>query len=152
MMNGIIVKNTHSFLAATLRKQYDKTINKYDEFSTFLWNTLENEIKLNGGSLSTPCLTLYYSGLYLDQDNKIIDQEIVEPLTHELLVNKNSDVLIREIPSERVSSIIHTGGLDNIGITGDKLISWTKKNDYTISGPIREIYHIDPKKPDNVIR
>lgn len=150
MMNGITVKTTRAFLAATQRKQYDKNTKKYDEFSTNLWDNLENEIKKNGGSLSTPCLTLYYSGLYLDQDNKIVDQEIVEPLTHELAVDKNSDVLIREIPAEEVASIIHTEGFNNIGVTGNKLITWVKENGYVVSGPLREIYHIDQKNPDDV--
>ncbi|KRL00930.1 MerR family transcriptional regulator [Liquorilactobacillus capillatus] len=150
MMNGITVKTTRAFLAATLRKKYDKNTKRYDEFSMDLWNSLENEIQKNGGSLSTPCLTLYYSGLYLEQNNKIVDQEIVEPLTHELVVDKNSEVLIREIPSEKVASIIHTEGFENIDVVGNKLIAWVKENGYVVSGPIREIYHIDQKNPDDV--
>lgn len=150
MMNGITVKTTRAFLAATLRDQYDKGTKKYDEFSTNLWDKLENEIKKNGGLLSTPCLTLYYSGLYLNQDNKIVDQEIVEPLTHGLVVGEKSDVVIREIPSEEVASIIHTGGFNDIGVTGNKLIAWVKENGYEISRPIREIYHIDQKNPGDL--
>lgn len=150
-MNGITIKTTRPFLAATLRKTYQKSSKTYDEFSENIWATLENEIKNSGGILSTPCLTMYYSGLYLSQDAEYVDQEIVEPITSNLIIEKSSSVKIREIPAEKVASIIHNEGLENIGDSGNQLLKWVTENNYHISGPMREIYHMDPNDSEKIL-
>lgn len=150
-MNGITIKNTRPFLAATLRKTYQKISNTYDEFSENIWVTLENEIKNSGGILSSPCLTMYYSGLYLSRDAEYVDQEIVEPITSALNIAKSSSVKVREIPAEKVASIIHNDGLENIGDSGNQLLKWVTENNYHISGPMREIYHTDPNNSEKLL-
>ncbi|QBR48445.1 MULTISPECIES: GyrI-like domain-containing protein [Leuconostoc] len=45
---------------------------------------------------------------------------------------------------EEVASIIHNDGLENIGDSGNQLLKWVTKNNYHISGPMREIYPTDP--------
>ena len=143
-MNGITIKHTRPFLAATLRTKYQKSSKTYDQFSENIWATLEDGIKNSGGILSSPCLTMYYSGLFLRQDDEYVDQEIVEPITSELKIDKASGISVREIPAEKVASIINNDGLENIGESGNELLKWVTENNYQISGAMREIYHMNP--------
>lgn len=150
-MNGITIKHTRPFLAATLRTKYLKSSKTYDQFSDNIWATLEDGIKNSGGILSTPCLTMYYSGLFLRQDDEYVDQEIVEPITSELKIDKASGISVREIPAVKVASIINNNGLENIGESGNKLFKWVTENNYHISGPMREIYHTDPNDSEKLL-
>lgn len=72
---------------------------------------------------SVPCLTMYYSGLFIDTDSRQIDMEVIEPITN--VIPESNDVKVYELPLvENMASIVHTGSLSAIGKTSNTMHKW----------------------------
>jgi effector-binding domain-containing protein len=55
------------------------------------------------------------------------------------------DITVYELPGGKMARIIHMGPYPESVDTYNELFAWFKKNNYTLSGPIREVYINDPK-------
>lgn len=142
-MNEIIVKHIEPIQALSLRRSYRKNnpTQSFDDFSEEIWQDLEKTIEKHQATLTTPCMTCYYEGLFLDQENQQIDLEIVEPLNKPLSITASEEARVITLPAQKVVSAIHNGDLTGIGEVFDNMMLWIEKNKYTVEGPVREIYH-----------
>lgn len=142
-MNEIIIKTIEPLTVVSLRKTYkkDDPTQSFDDFCEGIWQTLEKVIEKHNISLTTPCMTRYFEGLFINQNSPTIDLEIIEPLTKPLQLAETGDVQIQTLATQKVASAIHHGPLTEIGGLFEKMDHWLAKNNYEVKGPIREIYH-----------
>ncbi|WP_164669780.1 MerR family transcriptional regulator [Virgibacillus doumboii] len=140
-MSEITIKQVEPILVAAVRKSISKAASKsFDEFCEDLWGTVNNHIDNMNCKRTVPCMTRYYSGLFVDTDSDTIDMEVIEPITK--AIPESDNVKVYELPLvENMASIVHTGPFSAIGETSITMHKWLADNGYSISGPIREIYH-----------
>ncbi|MBL1226227.1 MerR family transcriptional regulator [Enterococcus sp. BWR-S5] len=142
-MNEIIIKQVEAINTVSLRRSYRKNdLNQsFDEFCEQAWQELEQTIRSYNISLTTPCMTRYFEGLFINQDSPTIDLEIIEPILKPLQPAASASVQLQTLPAQKVVSAIHRGSLSEIEPVFNKMMLWLNKNKYTINGPVREIYH-----------
>lgn len=111
-------------LVVSVRKSIQKADNKsFDNFCENLWSTVNKHIRKMNTKRSVPCLTMYYSGLFIDTDSRQIDMEVIEPITN--VIPESNDVKVYELPLvENMASIVHTGSLFTIGETSNTMHKW----------------------------
>ncbi|CAG9621251.1 MerR family transcriptional regulator [Sutcliffiella rhizosphaerae] len=139
LMNEITLKQVEPMLVASIRKTQNPVEQTFDQFCEELWMKMHAHLDVVCAKCSIPCMSIYHSGLYVNMAESI-DMEVVEPLYRE--VPASTEVAIHELPRvEKMASIVHKGPFSRIGETFASLEKWITENRYTISGPVREIYH-----------
>lgn len=66
------------------------------------------------------------------------DIEVCVPI--EKYAESEGDFKVYELPGCQMAKITHRGPYGNCGSTYKELFTWIKENDYTICGPVREVY------------
>ena len=54
------------------------------------------------------------------------------------------EIFNRKLPGGTMASIVHIGPYETLKGTYDTLFAWLKKNDHSLTGPVREVYLSDP--------
>lgn len=98
----------------------------------------EREVLIAG-----PCFGVYY-----DDPEKVpadsLRWEICVPVEAEL--EGDERVGIKDIPETEVAYLIHKGSYETVGSDWKKLYGWIFRNNYTPTGPGREVYLNNPKE------
>ncbi|WP_086348110.1 MerR family transcriptional regulator [Candidatus Enterococcus clewellii] len=143
LMNEIIIKQIEPIHGVSIRRSYKKNDpnQTFDAFCEEIWQELEEKIQKYNISLTTPCMTRYFEGLFFDPSSSLIDLEIIEPVIKPIPLKHSEPLQMITLPGQTVVSAIHHGSLSEIGDTFDKMMVWLKTNHYEVNGPIREIYH-----------
>ena len=89
-----------------------------------------------------PILTIYHDHEYKEED---ADIEVAVPVTGRVTVT-DPDIEVRNIPAQRVVSLIHKGPYETIGQAWAKLNEYMVKNGLKYSGPVMDLYLNDPNK------
>lgn len=135
-MNEISIKKVEPILVASLRRCFIKNDTKtYDEFCEECWVDVNAHITKMSGKVTIPCMTLYH-----EDNNYKQDMEVIEPITKS--IPSSDTVNIYELPmTEKMACIVHNGPFSTIGETYKAMSNWISENNYTVCGPIRELYH-----------
>lgn len=137
MMKGISIKKVEPILVASIREEFKEK--SFDTFCERLWNEVNEFIDCSEAKRTIPCMTIYHSGLYVHTDS-VIDLEVAEPITK--VIPASSTVKVHELPAvEKMACVVHKGPFSTIGETSRALFEWISENRYSVSGPVREIYH-----------
>lgn len=137
-MKEIVIKRVEPILAASIRKSFPSS--KFDEELEMMWSSVNEYIDSNGGKRTIPCMMLYHIGWEEMDETKILEVEVVEPITK--LFSGNVLVSVYELPAvEKMVCIVHKGPFSTIYKTNEVLFDWISKNGYEKNGPMREIYH-----------
>ena len=156
LMNEITVKKTEAVLTASLRRKFHKDL--FDEELENMWTKVNDSIEKHKIKRSIPCLMIYHRGWWNftddeKEEDKYLDVETAEPVFKTF--ESGDDVQVYELPAEeKMACVVHHGSFETIGSTFEALFKWIRKNDYTIKGPLREIYHKGDwaaDKPDDYI-
>lgn len=114
---------------------YSKISPVIEELFTWLG---EREVKIAG-----PCFGVYY-----DDPEKVpadsLRWEICVPVEAEL--EGDERVGIKDILETEVAYLIHKGSYETVGSDWKKLYGWIFRNNYTPTGPGREVYLNNPKE------
>lgn len=106
-----------------------------------MWETVDKFIKANKVQQTIPCMALYHNGTWDWDATKKWDVEVAEPITKK--VDGTDEVNVKVLPlTEKMACIVHHGSLSSIGETYRAIANWIKQNNYSIVGPVREIYHV----------
>ena len=138
IMNEITIKRVESIMIVSTRKEIKK-----GDFSTEskMWESVDRFIKANKVQQTIPCMALYHNGTWDWDATDNWDVEVAEPIAK--TVEGNDVINVRELPmTEKMACIVHRGSLSSIGDTYKAIVSWIEQNNYSINGPVREIYHV----------
>ena len=137
-MNEVTIKNVEPILVASTRN----VISKGDfQTESQMWSDVNEFIKKNKLPLTIPCMSLYHNSTWDWNATKNWDVEVAEPITKS--VQGNERINVYELPqTEKMACIVHRGPLSTIGETYKAISQWIEQNNYTIDGPVREIYHV----------
>ena len=138
IMNEITIKRVESIMVVSTRREIGK--GAFQEESK-MWETVDKFIKANKVQQTIPCMALYHNGTWDWDATKKWDVEVAEPITKK--VDGTDEVNVKELPlTEKMACIVHHGSLSSIGETYSAIANWIKQNNYSIVGPVREIYHV----------
>jgi len=136
-MNEISIKRVEEILVASIRKSFPK--NEIDEQFEALWTNVNDYINKMNVKRSIPCMMLYHNNTWTFEKPEL-DVEVVEPITKEL--SESEQVSVYKMPAvEKMACIVQKGPFDTMWKSYHAISEWITKNNYTINGPIREIYH-----------
>jgi len=137
IMNEITIKRVEPILIAATRKK----INKGDfEETGKMWSAVNIFIDKAEIRRTIPCMILFYNSTWNFEISESWDIEIAEPVTK--CVVSNDTVKVYELPAvDKMACVVHHGSFNTIGETYKAISQWIEKNNYKISGPVREIYH-----------
>ena len=137
IMNEITIKRVEPILIAATRKK----INKGDfEETGKMWSAVNSFIDKAEIRRTIPCMILFYNSTWNFEISESWDIEIAEPVTK--CVVSNDTVKVYELPAvDKMACVVHHGSFNTIGETYKAISQWIEKNNYKISGPVREIYH-----------
>ena len=138
IMNEITIKRVEPILVVSARNVIGK-----GEFQaeSKMWADVNTFITKNKLQQSIPCMALYHNGTWNWDATETWDVEVAEPITKTIAGNEK--ISVRELPlTERMACIVHNGPLSSIGESYKAIAQWIKQNNYVISGPVREIYHV----------
>ncbi|MEM7128175.1 MAG: MerR family transcriptional regulator [Chloroflexota bacterium] len=76
---------------------------------------------------------------YTPMDAEEEDVEAAFPI--ETSITGTDRIKVHELPKEEVASVIFKGNMNNFMQGYDAILQWIEANDYTVSGPFREVYH-----------
>ena len=136
-MNEITIKRVETILIASTRKN----INKGDfEETGNMWSIVNRFIDKAETKRTIPCMILFYNSTWNWEMVESWDIEVAEPVTK--CVANNDTVKVYELPAvDKMACIVHQGSFNTIGETYKAINQWIEKNNYKVSGPVREIYH-----------
>jgi len=79
------------------------------------------------------------------------DVEVAVPVVGK--VRSEEEVQSYTLPGGTMARIVHKGPYENSELSYQKLITWIAEKGLQVKGPIREIYHNDPRevKPEDII-
>ena len=138
IMNEITIKRVEPIMVVSTRREIGK--GAFQEESK-MWETVDKFIKANKVQQTIPCMALYHNGTWDWDATKKWDVEVAEPITKK--VDGTDEVNVKELPlTEKMACIVHHGSLSSIGETYRAIANWIKQNNYSIVGPVREIYHV----------
>jgi effector-binding domain-containing protein len=89
-----------------------------------------------------PIMTIYHDQEYKEED---ADIEVAVPVSGRVMVTDPS-IEIRNLPAQRVVSLIHKGPYETIGEAYAKLNEHITKNGRDYTGPMMDLYLNDPNK------
>lgn len=137
IMNEVTIKRVEPILVVSTRKN----INKDDfEETGKMWTSINSFIDKSEIKRMIPCMTLFYNSTWNWEMTKCWDIEVAEPITK--FISGNDTVKVYELPAvDKMACIVHNGSFSEIGKTYKVISQWIEKNNYKISGPVREIYH-----------
>ena len=137
IMNEIAIKRVEPILIASTRKN----INKGDfEVTGNMWSVVNSFIDKAEVKRTNPCMILFYNSTWNFEISESWDIEVAEPVTK--WVANNDTVKVYELPAvDKMACVVHHGSFNTIGETYKAINQWIEKNNYKISGPVREIYH-----------
>ena len=137
-MNEITIKKIEPIMVVSTKKVIEKG---GFEAETKMWETVNNFIKANKVQQTIPCMALYHNGTWDWDATENWDVEVAEPITKAVV--GNDIVSVKELPMiEKMACIVHNGSLSTIGESYKAIASWIEQNNYSINGPVREIYHV----------
>ena len=151
LMNEITVKKTEAVLAASLRRSFHKDF--FDEELDKMWANVNDSIEKHKIKRSVPCLMIYHRGWWdfaddEKEESKLLDVETAEPVLK--VFDSDDDVQVYRLPAEeKMACVIHQGSFETIGDTFETFFKWIRENNYTVNGPLREIYHKGDWATDN---
>ena len=137
-MNEITIKRVEPILVASERKVIGK-----GEFQaeSKMWADVNAFIQKSKLQQTIPCMALYHNGTWDWDATENWDVEVAEPVTK--AVEGDGTVNVRELPlTERMACIVHNGPLSTIGESYKAIAQWMEQNNYSVIGPVREIYHM----------
>lgn len=138
IMNEITIKRIEPIMVVSTRREIGK--GAFQEESK-MWETVDKFIKANKVQQTIPCMALYHNGTWDWDATKKWDIEVAEPITKK--VDGTDEVNVKVLPlTEKMACIVHHGSLSSIGETYRAIANWIKQNNYSIVGPVREIYHV----------
>jgi effector-binding domain-containing protein len=137
IMNEITIKRVEPILIASTRKN----INKGDfEETGKMWSAVNSFIDKAEIKRTIPCMILFYNSTWNWEMVESWDIEVAEPVTK--CVANNEIVKVYELPAvDKMACVVHHGSFNTVGETYKAISQWIEKNNYKISGPVREIYH-----------
>lgn len=144
LMNEITIKKVEPILGAAIKRTFSKNgPESYDSFCERIWSDVNSHIKKQRGRRIVPCMTLYHRDDDFEQE-----MEVVEPLAFPIPASE--EVRVYELPAlEKAACAVHIGPFSTIPETYGTMYRWVKENGYSLSGPIREIYHKGDWATDN---
>lgn len=86
--------------------------------------------------------------LYHDSGDKGVDVEMAVFLEGRVASQQHGSVTVKELPAERVASVIYKGSFDAFNVVGQIHVDigrWIEANGYRVSGASREIYLQPPE-------
>ena len=89
-----------------------------------------------------PLMTIYHDHEYKEEE---ADLEVAVPISGRVMVTE-PDIEVRNIPSQRVVSLIHKGPYETLGQAYAKLNDHITKNGLSYAGPMMDLYLNDPNK------
>lgn len=100
-----------------------------------LWGGLDAYLAQRNITPNGPCLAVYYDTEYRERD---VDVQVCEPVNG---IKPNGNVQVVDLPAvEKMATVLHHGGFQNIGETYSELLQWIGANGFRIVGPNREVY------------
>lgn len=137
IMNEITIKRVEPILIAATRKKINK--GDVDEAGN-MWLEVNSFIDKTEIKRTIPCMTLFYNSTWNWEMAESWDIEVAEPVTK--CVANNDTVKVYELPAvDKMACVVHQGSFNTIGETYKAISQWIEKNNYKVSGPVREIYH-----------
>lgn len=137
IMNEITIKRVEPILIASTRKN----INKGDfEETANMWSVVNSFIDKAETKRTIPCMILFHNSTWNWEMVESWDIEVAEPVTK--CVANNDTVKVYELPAvDKMACVVHQGSFNTIGETYKAISQWIEKNNYKVSGSVREIYH-----------
>lgn len=138
LMNEVVIKKVEPILTASVRK----VITKADfDAEMQMWAEVNSHISSCKVQAATPCMSLYYNETWDFDKTEYWDVAVAEALTKP--IPETGNVKVGELPYvEKMASVIHKGSLRNISEAYRKIEKWAEDNNYKVSEPVREIYHV----------
>lgn len=129
-MERIEVKDVESFRVAALRIKASRSEEEeyFEQLSRWL---KKRDVK------PRKKLAIFYDKVY-DFDRNVLTYEVCFEIKE--TVEKQEGVQIKELPQQRVATIIHHGSCEKIFSTYETLLEWIKNEGYVVKGPSREVY------------
>lgn len=92
-------------------------------------------VSQQGATSVEPSITLYY-----DNEMREQDVHVGACMPFEGSLNSGEQVKVTELPAvEMMASVIHHGSFSTLGQAYNAILKWIETNNYTISGPNREL-------------
>ncbi len=60
---------------------------------------------------------------------------------HDIVVKKTQPLRVAQARGTAAASVVHRGGMENIGAVYESLIGWIEDSGFTLAGYSRELYH-----------
>lgn len=141
MKFNVVVKELPSRYVASLRG-----ILPGNQQEGFLWNKLSEQIESQKIEYASPCfpVTIYYDEGYKEQD---VDVEIQMSVKGQYADTED----VRFITTEQmtVASVIINGSYEQLPEANEAVAKYISDNEYTMSGPMFYIYHVNPGMETN---
>lgn len=145
IMNEITIKRVEPILVVSTRNEIKKG---EIQSQSKMWADVNDFISKNKLQQTIPCMSLFHNGTWDWDATEKWDIEVAEPITK--AVDGDGIVNVRELPqTEKMACIVHNGSLSTICETYKAIAQWIEQNNYSICGPVREIYHVGEWKTSN---
>jgi len=101
----------------------------------FLFDEVGAYVGQHGATAIDPSITLYY-----DAEMREHDVNVRACMPFEGSLNDGEQVKVHELPAvETMASVIHHGSFSTLGQAYNAVLKWIEANNYSISGPNREL-------------
>jgi effector-binding domain-containing protein len=127
----VVVREVPSQLTAAIRQ----AVPDLGDPITQLFDEIETYIAAYGTRAFSSPLTIYHDLEYREEN---LDVEVVVPLSRSIPANER--ILIREMPGATMACVVYTGSYDKSTEVLHALLVWIQTHNYTIAGPMREVY------------
>ena len=111
-----------------------------------MWKDLYTEFLAQDVTFSTPPLGL---SIYHDEafEEGNIDIEIQSSIVGDY--QNTSDILFKTVPKTQVASVTFNGSFEQMPLIMEALGFWIEANDFTIAGPMINIFHVTASQDEN---
>lgn len=135
----IVLKQVEPLLIASVR-EIISSVNNLNQS----WEVLHSYMRQQGVSGVGPNLILWHDESTHDEG---VDAETAESLAS--AIPEAAQIKVRTLPGATMASTVHHGGYDTIAQAYTALYQWVADNQYSISGPTRQVhlqydYGMDP--------
>jgi DNA-binding transcriptional MerR regulator len=128
----VVVHAVEAHLAAAIRQRVDAD----SDAVTHLFEEVERFAARHRVRAASPPVMIYHDAEYRDGEQEI---EVMVPLT--AAAPGDGQVTVRMVGGHTAAAcVIHTGGYDQLEMAFAALLRWVEGNQYTIDGPLREVF------------
>jgi len=131
MEKRIEVKDVESFRVAALRVEASRS--EEEKYFKQLLGWLKQKGVKPGKKLA-----IFYEKVPEINSNSAITYEVCFEIEEK--VKTEEGIQTKEVPRQRVATIIHHGSREKLLSTYETLLEWIKSKDYVVKGPPREVY------------